>query len=56
MSMARRSKVIEASSVRKAAWADSVTFSRPASGSPALSGSLWKTSRPAWRMCPLLSA
>ena len=31
---------IEASSVRKAAWADNVTLSRAASASPALSGSL----------------
>ena len=56
MSMARRSSVIEASRVRKAAWADSVTLSSRASGSPAFSGSLWNTSRPAWRIWPLFSA
>ena len=39
MSMARRIRVIEASSVRKAAWADSVTFSNRPGDDPALSGS-----------------
>ena len=39
MSMARRNSVIEASSVRKAAWAVSVTLSMRASGLPGSSGS-----------------
>ena len=56
ISMARRSSVIEASSVRKAACADSVTLSSCASGWSAFSGSLWKTSSPAWRIWPLCSA
>src|SRR5262249_17653831 len=56
MSIARRISVSEASSVRKAAWEVSVTFSMRASGWSGLSGSAWKTSSPAWRTWPLASA
>src|SRR6516164_8078139 len=56
MSIARRISVSEASSVRKAAWEVSVTFSVRASGWSGLSGSAWKTSSPAWRTWPLASA
>src|SRR5215470_8724661 len=56
MSIARRISVSEASSVRKAAWEVTVTFSMRASGWSGLSGSAWKTSSPAWRTWPLASA
>src|SRR5581483_1868502 len=50
MSIARRNNVMEASNVRNAAWADSVTQSILASGWSGFSGSWWKTSKPARRM------